>query len=139
MSDVVVASQVAMLRPTLRPDALLADGLPGPPTTLREFPEGGTVAIYAEVYDNQLDRPHDIEASVVVTNERGEITFRTVETRTGRQLAESHGVFRVKVGIPLVDIRPGSYTLTVDARQTINRAVSAGRAVPFQVVRATAK
>ena len=139
MSDVVLASQVAMLRPTLRPDVLLADGLPGPPTTLREFPEGGTVAIYAEVYDNQLDRPHDIEASVVVTNQRGEIAFRTVETRTDRQLAESHGVFRVKAGIPLVNIGPGSYTLTVDARQTVNRAVSAGRAVPFQVVRATGK
>jgi VWFA-related protein len=135
MSDVVLASQVAMLRPTLRPDRLLAEEMPGPPTTLREFPEGGSLAVYAEVYDNQLDRPHDLEATVVVANDHGEIAYRTVETRTSRQLSDSHGVVRVKVGIPLVNIRPGNYTLTVDARQTVNRAISAGRAVPFKVVR----
>jgi hypothetical protein len=135
MSDVILASQVAMLRPTHRPDKLLIDALPGPPTTLRQFPEGGSVALYLEVYDNQRDRPHDVETTVVVTNERGETTFRTVYTRTSRQIAESAGVIHVSVGIPLVNIGPGNYTLTVDARQAINRAVSAGRAVPFQVVR----
>jgi VWFA-related protein len=134
MSDVVLASQVAALRPTLRPDKLLADELPGPPTTLREFTEGGTVAVYAEVYDNQFDHPHDLETSVVVTNERGEIAFRTVETHSSRELTESRGLARVKAGIPLVNVRPGSYTLTVDARQAVNRSISAGRAVPFQVV-----
>jgi len=136
ISDVVLASPVATLRPTLRPDKLLADELPGPPTTLREFPEGGTVAAYAEVYDNQLDRPHDLETSVVVTNARGEIAFRAVETHSGQDLSGSHGIVRVKVSIPLINMPPGSYTLTVDARQTANRTISAGRAVPFQVVRA---
>jgi VWFA-related protein len=139
MSDVVLASQVAMLRPTLRPDKILADELPGPPTTMREFPEGGTIAVYAEAYDNQLDRPHDLETSVVVTNERGAIAFSTMETHSSRQLLESRGVVRMKVGIPLVNMRPGSYTLTVDARQAVNRSVSAGRAVPFQVVKTTEK
>jgi len=136
MSDVVLASQVAALRPTPRPDKLLADELPGPPPTLREFPEGGTVAVYAEVYDNQLDHPHDLETSVVVTNERGEIAFRTVEMHGSRELTESRGLVRVKTGIPLVNFRPGNYTLAVDARQASNRAISAGRAVPFQVVQA---
>jgi hypothetical protein len=45
----------------------------------------------------------------------------------------------MKVGIPLVNMRPGSYTLTVDARQAVNRSVSAGRAVPFQIVKTTEK
>jgi VWFA-related protein len=134
MSDVILASPVAMLRPTHRPDKRLEDALPGPPTTLRQFPEGGTVAIYAEAYDNQRDRPHDVETTVMVTNERGDTVFRTVETRTSRQIAESAGLIHVSVGIPLVKIEPGSYTLAVDARQTVNRAISAGRAVPFQVV-----
>ncbi|HKF69598.1 MAG TPA: VWA domain-containing protein [Vicinamibacterales bacterium] len=139
MSDVVLVADIAMARPTVRPDRLLAAELPGPPTTLREFPEGANVVVYAEIYDNQLDRPHDLETSVVVANEHGEVAYRTVGTRTSSQVLESHGVVRMKAGIPLVNIRPGSYTLTVDARQTVNRAVSAGRAVPFQVVRATAK
>ncbi len=135
MSDVMLASAVAMLRPTLRPDKLLVDALPGPPTTLREFPEGGSVALYAEVYDNQLDRPHDVETTVVVTNERGETAFRKVDVHTSREIGDSHGVIPVSVGVPLVNIKPGHYTLTVDARQTTNRAISTGRALPFQVVR----
>jgi VWFA-related protein len=134
MSDVMLASPVAMLRPTHRPDKRLEDALPGPPTTLRQFPEGASVAIYAEVYDNQRDRPHDVETTVMVTNKRGDTVFRTVETRTSRQIAESAGVIRVSVGIPLVKVEPGNYTLAVDARQTVNRAISAGRAVPFEVV-----
>jgi hypothetical protein len=139
MSDVMLASAAAMLRPTLRPDKLLEDALPGPPTTLRQFPEGGSVAAYAEVYDNQLDRPHDIEWTVVVAGEHGDVVYRTAETHAAGELKASGGVVRVKVGIPLVTIRPGNYTLTVDARQTVNRSISAGRAVPFQVLRASVR
>jgi VWFA-related protein len=139
MSDVMLASAAAMLRPTLRPDKLLEDALPGPPTTLRQFPEGGSVAVYAEVYDNQLDRPHDIEWTVVVAGEHGDVVYRTAETHAAGELKASGGVVRVKVGIPLVTIPPGNYTLTVDARQTVNRSISAGRAVPFQVLRASVR
>jgi hypothetical protein len=139
MSDVVLVAEAAMARPTLQPDRQLADELPGPPTTLRDFPEGSRIALYAEAYDNQLDRPHDLEVTVVVANEGGEAKFHAAETRTSRQLTESRGVVRVRVGIPLANLPPGLYTLSVDARQTANRTVSAGRAVPFQVVRATAK
>jgi hypothetical protein len=134
MSDVMLASVVAMLRPTLRPDKRLMDALPGPPTTLREFPEGGSVALYADVYDNQLARAHEVEAAITVTNGRGEGVFRKVESRTSRQLADAAGVFGVQVGIPLVNMNPGTYTLTVEARQK-GHAASASRVVPFQVVR----
>jgi hypothetical protein len=139
MSDVMLTSVVAMYRPTQRPDKLLEDALPGPPTTLRQFPEGGSVAVYAEVYDNQLDRPHDIEWTVVVAGEHGDVMYRTAETHAAAELKESGGVVRVKVGIPLVKIPPGNYTLTVDAHQTVNRAISTGRAVPFQVLRASVR
>jgi VWFA-related protein len=101
-------------------------------TTAATFRESR--AIYAEVYDNQWDRPHDVETTVIVTNERGEPVFRAVETRTSRQIADSMGLIHVSVGVPLVNMRPGHYTLAVDARQAVNRAISAGRAVPFQVV-----
>jgi len=132
----MLASAVAMLRPTLRPDKQLMDALPGPPTTLRQFPEGGSLALYAEVYDNQLDRAHDVEATITVVNDRGDTVFKTAETRTNRQIADAGGVLGLKVGIPLVKTLPGTYTLTVAAGQKGN-ASSTSRVVPFQVVRAS--
>jgi hypothetical protein len=133
MSDVVLASQVAMLRPTLRPDKQLLDVLPGPPTTLRDFREGGNFAIYAEVYDNQLDRAHEVEAVITVSNERGEIVYRTSETRTNRQIADTGGVFGLRIGIPLVKTTPGRYVLSIEARQKGTTATTS-RVVPFTVM-----
>ena len=111
----MLTSVVAMYRPTQRPDKLLEDALPGPPTTLRQFPEGGSVAVYAEVYDNQLDRPHDIEWTVVVAGEHGDVMYRTAETHAAGELKESGGVVRVKVGIPLV--KHPAWQLHADGRR----------------------
>jgi hypothetical protein len=124
----LVASVVASRRPTLRPDPLLANALPAPPTTLREFPSTDTLAIYAEAYDNDTSA-HEIETTVIVTSERGELKSRTVLT-----VPRGNGVVPIKKTIPLVSFTPGYYTLAVEARQTANRAISAGRALPFQIV-----
>jgi hypothetical protein len=129
MSDLLLASVVATQRVTVRPDPLLADALPAPATTLREFLASDTLAIYAEAYDNDAQHPHEVETSVFVTNERGEEQSRTAETRRA-----VNGLLRVQARLPLATLAPGRYTLAVEARQTTNRAIAAGRAVPFQVV-----
>jgi VWFA-related protein len=134
MSDVLLASVVAMQRPTLRPDGLLKDALPGPATTLRDFLAVDMLAVYAEVYDNDLSRPHDVETTVVITNDQGEEKARTGERHTSRQAADSRGVVRVQAKLPLGTLAPGRYTLSVEARQTQNAATLVGRAVPFRIV-----
>ena len=138
MSDVLLESEVAVQRLTIRPDKLLAAALPGPPTTLREFFPIDTVAMYVEVYDNQTDKAHDVETVVTVTNENGEAVFQSREKRTTQEAAGSGGVYGVRTKMSMEKLPPGRYVLAVEARQTQNRAISTGRAVPFQVVAAGA-
>ena len=134
MSDVLLESEVAMRRLTIRPDTLLAAALPGPPTTLREFFPIDTVAVYVEVYDNQTDKAHDVETVVTVTNEKGEAVFQSPEKRRSQEAVATNGVYGVRTKISMEKLPPGRYMLAVEARQMQNRAISAGRAVPFQVV-----
>ena len=132
MSDVVLASTIASQRPTLRPDKVLAEVLQLPATSVRDFLAGDTLTLYAEVYDN-VTAPHAVETTIVVTNDRGEEAFRDGATHGRDELAAAGGTLRLKARIPLAVFAPGTYTLAVEARQSANRAVSAGRAVPFQV------
>jgi VWFA-related protein len=129
MSDLLLASVVATQRVTVRPDKLLGDALPAPPTTLRVFLPADTIAVYAEAYDNDAQHPHEVETSVFITNDRGEEQSRSAETRTA-----VNGVLRLQARLPLATLAPGQYTLAAEVRQTAHRAIAAGRAVPFQVV-----
>jgi len=129
MSGVLLSPVAASERLTLQQDALPAGALPAPATTRREFASDGAIAIYAEAYDNDRVHRHEVETSVVVVNDRGEEQSRAVETHTA-----SNGLVRILARLPLGTLAPGRYTIAVEARQTANRAISAGRAVPFQVV-----
>jgi VWFA-related protein len=129
MSDVAIASVIATQRITMRPDRLLADVLPAPPTAVRQFPPLDTIALYAEVYDNDPLAAQEIETSVVVISERGEEKSREVKT-----VMADKGVARIQVRLPLAALTPGRYTIAVEARQTANRAIATGRALPIQIV-----
>lgn len=129
MSDVAIASVLASQRITMRPDKILAAALPAPPTTLRQFLPSDTMAVYAEAYDNDRQLVREIETSVAIINERGEEQGRVAATRTAVD-----GVVGIAATLPMTGLAPGRYTLAVEARQVTNRAVSAGRAVPFQIV-----
>jgi len=131
MSDVVLAATTAAAdRVTLQTDKRLAAILPFPPTASRDFSSSDSIALYAEVYDNEGSRAHDIETSIAIVDERGGEKSRFTETHVA-----SNGVVRIATRVGLARLSPGTYTLVVEARQTANRATSAGRAVPFRVVR----
>jgi VWFA-related protein len=131
MSDVVLAATTAAAdRVTLQTDKRLAAILPFPPTASRDFSSSDSIALYAEVYDNEGSRAHDIETSIAIVDERGGEKSRFTETHVA-----SNGVVRIATRVGLAPLSPGAYTLVVEARQTANRATSAGRAVPFRVVR----
>ncbi len=129
MSDVVIASVVASQRLTLRPDRRLSEVLPAPPTTLRQFLPADTIAIYAEAYDNDAQLVREIETSVSIVSAGGEERGHVVATQM-----PVNGVVRIQQRFALAELPPGSYTLAVEARQTANRSVAAGRALPFQIV-----
>lgn len=133
MSDVLISSVFATQRPTLRPDKLLADALPAPPTTLRQYLANDAIAIYGEVYDN-TSRQHDVETSVAIISAGGEQIVRTAELHPS-----AGGVIAIKARPALTNLSPGRYTLVIEARDAANRSVATGRAVPFQIVDAGKK
>jgi hypothetical protein len=132
MSGILVASAAALQTPTVRPDKLLDGVLPGPPTTRRSFPAGDELTVLAEVYDNRLGQPHELEITIGVWNEQGVERFRMTETATAEQLKARAGVFRAVRKIPL-NLIPGRYTLTVDAGRRDRPEKRITRAIPFQV------
>jgi VWFA-related protein len=134
MSDVMLAAASAFQTPTLKPDKLMGDALPGPATAVRQFPSGDSLAVFAEVYDNQLDQPHELDTSVVVTTDRGAEVFRSAETRSSRQLGDSNGTYRSRTVVSLANFAPGRYVIAVEARRHENAGVSVYRTVPFRVV-----
>jgi VWFA-related protein len=130
MSDVVLGSTSAAVdRVTVRSDKTLAALLPFPPTATREFSAADSIAVYAEVYDNGGNHSGDIETSVAIIDDRGGEKARTIETHSA-----SRGIVTIGTRVALAPLTPGNYTLAVEARQTANRSISAGRAIPFRVV-----
>ena len=56
MSGVALTSRAALKRRPFKPKDPLADYLPGPLTTMREFTGDDTIALFAEFYENNLAR-----------------------------------------------------------------------------------
>ncbi|HET9831410.1 MAG TPA: VWA domain-containing protein [Vicinamibacterales bacterium] len=129
MSDVVLSSKSATAdRVTVRSDKALATAVPFPPTSTREFSAADSIAVYAEVYDNDGRHAREIETSVAIIDDRGGEKARTVEMHSAL-----NGVVRIGTRVALAPLQPGAYTLAVEARQTASRSISAGRAIPFRI------
>ena len=134
MSDVLVASVSGLQVPTFKPDKAMQELLRGPATANRRFAQTDGVVVFAEIYDNRASQLHNIDTAVVVKNDRGAEVFRSADTQSSRQLAESQGVLRVRTPFELKDLSPGSYTVTVDARARQDVSAHASRTIPIQVV-----
>jgi hypothetical protein len=108
-------------RVTASQDPWPADGLPERPTTVRTFHPGDDVSAQAEVYGppGVVDLESRIEAvggGVVVTRDE------TVEIRDGRA--------GYVVSMPIFDLPPGAYVLSLHARTS---AAAVVREIPFTV------
>jgi VWFA-related protein len=134
MSDVLVASVSGLQVPTFKPDKAMQELLRGPATANRRFTQADGVVVFAEIYDNRASQLHNIDTAVVVKNDRGAEVFRSADTQSSRQLAESQGVLRVRTPFELKDLSPGSYTVTVDAQARQDASAHASRTIPIQVV-----
>jgi hypothetical protein len=134
MSDMLVASVSGLQMPTLKPDKMMQEELRGPATANRRFTPADGIVVYAEIYDNQVDKPHDLETAVVIKNERGGDVFRSADSQSSRQLAGSKGLLRSRTPIELKDFPPGRYSVSVEAHQRQDLTVHTSRIIPIQVV-----
>ncbi len=133
MSGVVLTSRAASARPTAAPDADLKDVLPGPPTSLRDFVSADTLAVFAEVYDTQGKVPHRVDITASVKADGGRQVFSQTEERGTEELQGGRGGFGYRVDIPLKDLAPGAYVLTVEARSRLSGNPAVRQDIPFRI------
>jgi VWFA-related protein len=134
MSGVVVAAASMQNVMTAKPDEELRTLLPAPATALREFPEGDTLAIFAEVYDNDLKQPHKVDIRTTALADDGRTVFSTSEERDSTELQGKPGGYGHTVQVPLKGFAPGLYVLRVEGVSRAGKDAKVSREVPFRVV-----
>ena len=133
LSGVVLTSALASQVPSAKLDEQLRGLLPGPPAALRTFPQNDEIALFAEVYDNVVNTPHKVDITSTITTDEGRVLFKNEETRDSADLAGKKGGFGYAARIPLKDIEPGRYVLTVSAKSRLGNTEAIERQVMITV------
>jgi VWFA-related protein len=113
MSDLVLTSIVAGLVPTAQMDEGLRRSLPAPPSTMRDFRQDESIALFAETYHPRGAPPGDVTFSTTVRGTGGDVVFTRNDIRTVDQLKQSNGGYSLQV--PLRQLAPGDYSLRLEA------------------------
>jgi hypothetical protein len=133
MSGIALASAWAINIPTANPDPGLKDVLPGAPTAIREFPRNDTLALFAEIYDNQTAAPHRVAISTKVLADDGRVMFTAEDERSSSDLQGKKGGYGYTLNLPLSELAPGRYVLRVEARTLLSNGGTAARELEFRV------
>ncbi len=135
MSGLVLTSQASSARPTVRPDEQLRSVLPASPVANRTFPQDDEIALFAEIYDNSATTPHKVDITATITTDDGKVMFKAEDERDSSELGGRSGGYGYSTRIPLKDVAPGSYVLTVTARSRVSPNPSIDRQVRINVTR----
>lgn len=132
-SGVSLTSANAATIPTRPADAETPKLIPLMPSAVRTFPAGDTIALYAEAYDNDARAPHAVDLTADVRDDTGKVVFTVSEDHSSSELGGGTGGFGFRVDIPLKDLTPGDYVLTLTARSRASGNATATRAIPFAI------
>jgi VWFA-related protein len=133
MSGVVLTSGAASQLPTAHADEQLRQALPGPASALRTFSQSDEIALFTEVYDNQGATPHKVDITTTITTDEGKVMLKTNEERDSSDLGGKTGGYGYATRVPLKDIAPGSYVLTVSARSRLGNQTPVERQIRITV------
>ena len=134
ISGLVLTSAAAMTAvPTARPDAELRMALPGPPVAARTFAQNDQLAIFVDVYDNDLTPVHKVDITTSLIADSGRVVFKNDEERSTADLEGKPGGFGIGTTLALSDFDPGLYVLKVEARSRLGADVSASRDVQIRI------
>jgi VWFA-related protein len=132
LSGLVLTSSSAPRLVTPKPDPVLKNVLPLPPSTARSFAKNETVVLFAEIYDRSTPTPHDVDVKVVVVPRGGTIpVFTTADTRRSEASATTRS-HAYKTEIPMKELAPGDYVLRMEVSAPVGNHVAI-REVPFSV------
>jgi VWFA-related protein len=129
MSGLLLTSVAAQQTPTADPDPLASKQLPGAVTSRRDFPVGDTLAVYAEVYDNNPSRQsRQIDVAVRLISALGSDVFAAKDSMSKEPL-------NIYAQFKLDDLDPGTYLLRVEAQVSGSPAPPIGRETLITVSR----
>jgi len=135
LSGVALTSmQAANDMGTVRPKNPLGDYLPGPPIATRDFREGDTLTIFAEVYENARSaQVHQVAIKTELRTDEGRVVANTSESRSSSELQGKSGGYGFTSDLPLKGIAPGLYVLHVEAQSQIEGSPTADRDIQLRV------
>jgi VWFA-related protein len=134
VSGLAMTSMSGSAMMTAQPDEQLKSVLPAAPIGLRTFPQNDEIALFAEVYDNSGKAPHKVDIVTSVLTDEGKVLFKTEDERDSSELQGAKGGYGYTTRIPLSDVPPGLYVLSVEARSRLGTDIAATRQVQFRVV-----
>jgi VWFA-related protein len=132
MSGIALTAASTARTLTANPDPEFKDVLPAPATTTRDFPRGDTLALFAEIYDNESAR-HKVAIKASVLAGDGQVVFTAGDERSTDELQGKKGGFGYTTKIPLAAIPPGRYLLRVEAQALVSKGASVARELEFRV------
>jgi VWFA-related protein len=134
MSGVALTSRAAAEAPTVRAKDPLADYLPGPPTTMREFTRDDEIAIFAEFYENNPGATaHRLEFKAELRAEGGRVVRNVTDERSSADLQGGSGGYGFAARLPLDDVEPGLYVLHVEGQARIGELPAVSRDIQIRV------
>jgi VWFA-related protein len=133
MSGLALTSMSSSAKPTVRPDEQLRSVLPASPVGNRTFPQNDEIALFAEIYDNSAASAHKVDITSTITTDEGKVMFKADDVRDSSELGGKSGGYGYSAKIPLQDVAPGAYVLTVSARSRVSPNPSTERQVRINV------
>jgi len=133
ISGVVLTSGLGAALPTVKADEQLKQVLPGPPTSMRTFPQNDEMTLFAEIYDNDGAKPHKVDIITTITTDEGRQLFKTDETRDSTDLGGARGGYGYTTKIPMKDLAPGRYVLKVEAKSRLGNTPPVERELRIEV------
>jgi hypothetical protein len=134
MSGVTLTSRAAAEAPTVKPKDPLADYLPGPPTTMREFSRDDTIALFAEFYENNSGgAAHQLQFKAELRAEGGRVVRNVTEERSSSDLKGGVGGYGFAARLPLDEVEPGLYVLHVEGQPRIGDQPAVSRDIQIRV------
>jgi VWFA-related protein len=131
MGSLLLSAASAGRTPTSLDAPSVRDVLPGPPTSRREFTLEDTIAVYAEIYDTETTRPHTVDLTATIRTDDGTQVFVSREERASKPAEGARHVYAYLARIPLQDLVPGRYVLTVEGRSRLGDKAS--REIQFTI------
>jgi VWFA-related protein len=126
LSGVLLTSPSAQQTVNVQPDPLVTKLLPAPATSRREFRRSDILALYAEVYDNiSSKQARQIDIRVRLISETGQEVFVARDSLSNgvSQGVTPWAIYGYPRQIPLKDVAPGRYLLSVEAEMRGNKDV----------------